>query len=134
MGQYPFAAIVGKVIDRYGPWASSLAASVLFFFGFGLFALEIAKSPDDIIAPSQSSFYHLVFFFLMTGLGVAFSYVRRKTLAWYSDGMGLIQIFFLSFRSLKEFSSIYRDRFWHKFGFIRSIAILFVSTCLKILH
>ncbi|KAI0065494.1 MFS general substrate transporter [Artomyces pyxidatus] len=74
MGQYPFAAVVGKVIDRYGPWACSLMASILFATGLGMFSLEIAKTPDDITAPSQSSFHRLTVFFFMAGLGAVSSY------------------------------------------------------------
>jgi len=74
IGQYPFAAIVGKVIDRYGPWACSLISSLLFSLGFSLFSLEISKTPDDISQPSLSSFRHLAFFFFMVGLGTVFSY------------------------------------------------------------
>jgi hypothetical protein len=75
MGQYPFAALVGKVIDGYGPWACSLIASVLFSTGFGLFAAEVAKTPDDIAQPSKSSFRILAACFFLTGLGTASSYV-----------------------------------------------------------
>ncbi|KAF8478643.1 major facilitator superfamily domain-containing protein [Russula ochroleuca] len=74
MGQYPFAALVGKVIDGYGPWACSLIASVLFSTGFGLFAAEVAKTPDDIAQPSKSSFRILAACFFLTGLGTASSY------------------------------------------------------------
>ncbi|OAX43567.1 MFS general substrate transporter [Rhizopogon vinicolor AM-OR11-026] len=74
MGQYPFAAIIGKIIDRYGPWACSIVASCLFFIGFGLSAREIAKTPDDITLPSASSFHHLTVYFFIAGLGSAFSW------------------------------------------------------------
>jgi MFS family permease len=75
MGQYPFAAIIGKVADKYGPWACSIIAGCLFFTGFGLFAREIAKAPDDMALPSASSFHHLVVYFFIAGLGSTFSYV-----------------------------------------------------------
>ncbi|KIK49343.1 hypothetical protein CY34DRAFT_797291 [Suillus luteus UH-Slu-Lm8-n1] len=74
MGQYPFAAIIGKVVDKYGPWACSIIASCLFFAGFGLFAKEIANTPDDITVPSASTFHHLTVYFFIAGLGTAFSY------------------------------------------------------------
>lgn len=74
MGQYPFAAIIGKIVDNYGPWACSIIASCLFFAGFGLSAKEIANTPDDITAPSASAFHHLTIYFFMAGLGAAFSY------------------------------------------------------------
>jgi len=75
MGQYPFAALVGKVIDAYGPWACSLIASFLFSTGFSLFAAEVAKTPDDIAAPSKSSFRILAACFFLMGLGTVSSYV-----------------------------------------------------------
>lgn len=74
VGQYPFAAVVGKVIDRYGPWACSLVASLLFSSAFGLFSLEISKTPDDISQPSLSSFERLTILFFIGGLGTVFSY------------------------------------------------------------
>ena len=75
IGQYPFAALVGKVIDGYGPWACSLIASALFSTGFGLFAAEVANTPDGIVEPSKSSFRILAACFFLTGLGTASSYV-----------------------------------------------------------
>lgn len=74
MGQYPFAAMIGKVVDKYGPWACSIIASCLFFAGFGLFAKEIISTPDDITVPSASTFHHLTIYFFIAGLGTAFSY------------------------------------------------------------
>ncbi|KAI0035708.1 MFS general substrate transporter [Vararia minispora EC-137] len=71
-GQYPFAVFVGKVVDTYGPWVCSLASAGLLSSGFGLFAWEIAKTPDDISLPSQSSFYRLTLFYFMCGLGTVF--------------------------------------------------------------
>jgi hypothetical protein len=76
MGQYPFAAFVGKVIDNYGPWSCSLVSAILFSSGFGLFSSEIAKTPDDITQPSSTSFHNLTFFFFLAGLGTVFSYVE----------------------------------------------------------
>ncbi|KAI0006067.1 MFS general substrate transporter [Russula compacta] len=73
MGQYPFAALVGKLIDECGPWACSLAASFLFSTGFSLFAAEISKTPDDITAPSNSSFRILAACFFFVGLGTVSS-------------------------------------------------------------
>ncbi|KII88648.1 hypothetical protein PLICRDRAFT_124849 [Plicaturopsis crispa FD-325 SS-3] len=73
IGQYPFAAVVGKLIDRYGPWCSSLVSAVLFSTGFGFFAQEISKTPDDITQPSVTSFHRLAVLFFMAGLGTAFS-------------------------------------------------------------
>ncbi|KAI9574170.1 MFS general substrate transporter [Boletus coccyginus] len=75
MGQYPFAAFVGKIIDYYGAWACSLISACLFSVGFGLFANEISKTPQDgITQPSISTFHNLVIFFFIGGLGTVFSY------------------------------------------------------------
>lgn len=74
MGQYPFGAIIGKVVDKYGPWACSIIASCLFFAGFGLSAREITNTPDDITVPSASTFHHLTIYFFIAGLGTACSY------------------------------------------------------------
>ncbi|EGO20921.1 hypothetical protein SERLADRAFT_397857, partial [Serpula lacrymans var. lacrymans S7.9] len=74
MGQYPFAAVVGKIVDRFGPWACSLISACLFSTGYGMFSWEIAKTPDDITQPSASSFHRLTGFFFMAGLATVFSY------------------------------------------------------------
>ncbi|KAH0826915.1 MFS general substrate transporter [Lanmaoa asiatica] len=74
MGQYPFSAFVGKILDHYGAWACSLIAACLFSAGFGLFANEISKSPDVITQSSISIFRNLVIFFFIGALGTVFSY------------------------------------------------------------
>ncbi|KAL7283517.1 hypothetical protein ACG7TL_002950 [Trametes sanguinea] len=73
-GQYPFAAIVGKAIDRYGPWSCSLAASILYALGFGLFASEVAHTSADLPQASQALFRLLVLYFGMIGLATVCSY------------------------------------------------------------
>ncbi|KAI0780778.1 MFS general substrate transporter [Trametes elegans] len=73
-GQYPFAALVGKAIDRYGPWSCSLAACILNTLGFGLFAREVAQTPSDISHSSTGSFRLLVLYFAMIGLATVSSY------------------------------------------------------------
>ncbi|KAI0673070.1 MFS general substrate transporter [Trametes maxima] len=73
-GQYPFAALVGKAIDRYGPWSCSLAACVLNTVGFSLFAREVARTPSNISDPSTSSFHLLTLYFGMIGLATVCSY------------------------------------------------------------
>lgn len=76
MGQYPFAAFVGKILDYYGAWACSLISACLFSVGFGLFANEISKAPDIILQPSVSTFHNLVIFFFIGALGTVFSFVH----------------------------------------------------------
>ncbi|KAI9466248.1 MFS general substrate transporter [Lactarius psammicola] len=74
MGQYPFSAFIGKIVDEYGPWACSLIASFLFSSSFAILAAEIAKTPDDITEPSESSFRILAGSFFLMGLGTDASY------------------------------------------------------------
>ena len=74
MGQYPFAAFVGKILDCYGAWACSLISACLFTTGFGLFAREISKTPDTTTHPSTSTFHNLVIFFFIGAVGTVFSY------------------------------------------------------------
>ncbi|KAI6040633.1 MFS general substrate transporter [Pisolithus marmoratus] len=69
VGQYPLSALAGKVIDCYGPWACSLVSAGLLSTGFGLFAREIAQTPDDIIRASVSSYHRLAFYFLVCSVG-----------------------------------------------------------------
>lgn len=76
MGQYSIVAFVGKLLDYYGAWACSLIAACFFSAGFGLFANEIANTPDTITQPSISTFYNLVICFFIAAVGTVFSYVH----------------------------------------------------------
>ena len=71
--QYPFAAIVGKVLDRYGARVCSLVACAAFTLGFGLFSYEICNTPDDIPEASIFSFWRLTLDFGLVGLATMFS-------------------------------------------------------------
>ncbi|TBU65667.1 MFS general substrate transporter [Dichomitus squalens] len=73
-GQYPFAAIAGIAIDRYGAWSCSFAASMLYSVGFGLFAREVAQAPADVTSASDGTFHRLVLYFGMIGLATVSSY------------------------------------------------------------
>lgn len=73
VGQYPFAAFVGNVLDRYGARVCSLAASLFFALGFGLFSYEISQTPDDMPYPSSAAFWKLSFYFGFVGLATVFS-------------------------------------------------------------
>ncbi|KAH9001232.1 major facilitator superfamily domain-containing protein [Lactarius akahatsu] len=75
MGQYPFSAPIGKIVDEYGPWACSLIASFLYSGSFAILAAEIAKTPDNITGPSESSFRILAGAFFVMGLATDASYV-----------------------------------------------------------
>ena len=77
VGQYPFAALVGKLLDRHGPRTCSLAASFCFALGFGMFSFEISHAPDDTPTPSLIAFGKLTVAFGFVGLATVLSYVRR---------------------------------------------------------
>ncbi|KAI5983058.1 MFS general substrate transporter [Pisolithus albus] len=74
IGQYPFSAFAGKVIDYYGPWASSLVSAGLFSAGFGLFVREIAKTPVDTVAYNSSLYHRLTVYFFVCSVATVFSY------------------------------------------------------------
>ncbi|KAI6131925.1 MFS general substrate transporter [Pisolithus thermaeus] len=74
VGQYPFSALAGKVIDCYGPWACSLISAALFSTGFGLFVREIAKIPVDTITSNASLYHRLTVYFFVCSVGTVFSY------------------------------------------------------------
>ncbi|KAJ6630679.1 MFS general substrate transporter [Mycena sp. CBHHK59/15] len=73
-GQYPCTPLVGKIVDRQGPWLCSLIASLLFCVAFGCFAYETNHMLDAASAPSPSSVYFLVFLFALAGFATVFSY------------------------------------------------------------
>lgn len=73
VGQYPFAALVGKILDAYGARTCSLTAAVMFASGFGLFARELARAPEYASAPDPWVFRKLFVCFGMIGLGTVFS-------------------------------------------------------------
>ncbi|KAG8996899.1 putative monocarboxylate transporter mch1 [Tulasnella sp. JGI-2019a] len=74
IGQYPFAALAGDLVDRVGTWACSGVAAGMFATGYGLFAWTIAEEipPDAHI--STVGFRVLVAAYGMLGLGALFSY------------------------------------------------------------
>ena len=72
-GQYPAAALVGKAIDYYGPWACSLTAAGLFSTGYGLFAHEIAQTPENTLSNGAASSQRLTFYFFICALGTVSS-------------------------------------------------------------
>ncbi|KAI0343109.1 MFS general substrate transporter [Trametopsis cervina] len=75
VGQYPFAAVVGKVLDAYGPRVCSFIAGVLFSSGFALFSRELSSAADTSDTSSDVwVLRRLVLYFGMIGLGTVFSY------------------------------------------------------------
>lgn len=76
VGQYPFAAIVGKILDTRGARTCSLIAAFMFSLGFGLFADEVADAPEYPKAEETTHvFRRMVVYFGMIGLGTVFSCV-----------------------------------------------------------
>lgn len=77
MGQYPFAALVGKVLDTRGARTCSLVAALMFSLGFGLFAYEIADAKDSPTEDdTMSVFRRMVVYYGMVGLGTVFACVH----------------------------------------------------------
>ncbi|GLB35054.1 putative MFS general substrate transporter [Lyophyllum shimeji] len=74
IGQYPFAPIVGKILDLYGPSTCSLISAALFFLAFMSSSSLVAMAPVDITQPAPWSFHWLTLFFFLAGLGTVFSY------------------------------------------------------------
>ncbi|KAF8610157.1 MFS general substrate transporter [Ceratobasidium sp. AG-I] len=66
MGQYTFAAGWGVVVDRIGPWACSLSASVLFLFSYGAFAY--------LLSHGLGNYRALAALFFVAGCGRVASY------------------------------------------------------------
>ena len=73
VGQYPFAALVGKVLDSRGPRVCSIIAAIMFAAGFGLFSRELAQAPEYMSTPDPWVFRKLIIYFGMIGLGTVFS-------------------------------------------------------------
>ncbi|KZT68203.1 MFS general substrate transporter, partial [Daedalea quercina L-15889] len=74
VGQYATAAPVGKILDRYGPRMCSLLASMIFVFGYGMFAWRFAAAPDGVGAGSTSTIPQLVAYFGLLGIALVLSY------------------------------------------------------------
>jgi len=72
MGQYPFAALAGKLIDRYGPSLCSAIAAVLYSSAFSSFSYHVYAAAFDPIASSVS--IYLTVSFALAGLATVFSY------------------------------------------------------------
>lgn len=76
VGQYPIAALVGKVFDTRGARTCSFVAGICFSLGFGLFAYEIAGVPpkDTSTTDTTGVFRRMVLYFGLIGVGTVFSY------------------------------------------------------------
>ncbi|KAJ7632507.1 MFS general substrate transporter [Roridomyces roridus] len=74
--QYPLSPLVGRVLDKYGPWFCSLVASCLHSLALGGFSFAVWRMQDSSTdsAPTQASVYVLVTLFMLAGFGAVFSY------------------------------------------------------------
>ncbi|KAJ6496568.1 MFS general substrate transporter [Mycena vitilis] len=72
-GQYPCTPLVGKIVDRYGPWLCSLIASLFFPLAFGGFSYQV-RHMSGAAQPPQSSIASLVVLFALAGFATVFSY------------------------------------------------------------
>jgi hypothetical protein len=72
-GQYPFAGLIGSLIDNAGPAACSLLAAFLLGGGLSVFAQQVGNAPPypDAVTPAQ--YYLLVLSFGLLGLGAVSS-------------------------------------------------------------
>lgn len=69
MGQYPFAALAGKMIDRYGPSLCSVIAAVLYSSAFSSFSYHVYAASD----PTASVSVYLTISFALAGMATVFS-------------------------------------------------------------
>ncbi|KAG8967926.1 putative monocarboxylate transporter mch1 [Tulasnella sp. 419] len=74
IGQYPFAALGGKLFDKVGSWACSLCAMSMFAIGYGLFGWTVHKHVSEDYPVSPAAFRLMVGCFFLLGLGSMFSY------------------------------------------------------------
>ena len=66
---------MGKLLDRYGPRSCSLLASILFAFGYGMFASRFASTPEGSVVAPTSTLPQLVIYFGILGVALVLSYV-----------------------------------------------------------
>ncbi len=71
MGQYPFAALAGKLIDRYGPSLCSAIAAIFYSLAFSSFSYHVYAAASDSTASSVSTY--LAISFALAGLATVFS-------------------------------------------------------------
>ncbi|EKM82774.1 hypothetical protein AGABI1DRAFT_111355 [Agaricus bisporus var. burnettii JB137-S8] len=72
MGQYPFAAFAGKLIDYYGPSLCSAIAAILYSSAFSLFSYHVNAAASDV--PISSLPTILTVSFCLAGVATVFSY------------------------------------------------------------
>jgi len=74
-GQYLLAPLCGQWVDRFGPWTTSLSASILFASGWGWFAYEIHRTTYVGPESPEWPFRRLVVACFLCGVATASSYV-----------------------------------------------------------
>lgn len=72
MGQYPFAAFAGKLIDYYGPSLCSAIAAILYSSAFSLFSYHVNAAASDV--PISSLPTILTVSFCLAGVATVFSW------------------------------------------------------------
>jgi len=75
VGQYGTAVPAGKILDRYGPRVCSLLASVIFAFGYGIFARQFALIPEGASVGSPSPIFQFIVCFGVLGIALILSYL-----------------------------------------------------------
>ncbi|KAG9046947.1 putative monocarboxylate transporter mch1 [Tulasnella sp. UAMH 9824] len=74
IGQYPFAAVAGELVDRVGTWACSAIAALVFGIGYGVFAWMAGTHVTPETPLSPLAFRIMVASYFMLGIGEVFSY------------------------------------------------------------
>ncbi|KAJ7156094.1 MFS general substrate transporter [Mycena crocata] len=134
-GQYPCTPLVGKIVDRHGPWLCSLIASILFSVAFGSFSYQVHRMLENSDPPSQASVYLLVLLFALAGFGTVFGYfsslfaATRNFPEYPGVASGTVMALFgLSPLLLSYFASTYftsgADTSLNLVGFLSFLAIL----------
>lgn len=72
MGQYPLAALTGKIIDRYGPSLCSVIAAILYSSAFSTFSYQVNAAGSESANSSVSTY--LTISFALAGMATVFSY------------------------------------------------------------
>jgi len=73
MGQYPLAALAGRVIDQHGPSLCSTLAAILYSSAFGTFSYQVYVAGSNSTSSSVTTY--LAISFALAGMATVFSCV-----------------------------------------------------------
>jgi len=73
MGQYPLAALAGRMIDQHGPSLCSALAAILYSLAFGTFSYQVHAAGSN--SASSSITTYLATSFALAGMATVFSCV-----------------------------------------------------------